>query len=41
MPEVPKAICERGYILVVMGGVITGFILANGTDLRRRLKALF
>ena len=41
MPEVRKALYERGYILVVMGGGITGFIQANDTDLHRRLKALY
>ena len=41
MPEVRKAIYERGCILVVMGGGITGFIQANDTDLHRRLKALY
>ena len=41
MPEVRKALYERGYILVVMGGGITGFVQANDTDLHRRLKALY
>ena len=41
MPEVRKALYERGYILVVMGGGITDFIQANDTDLHRRLKALY
>ena len=41
MPEVRKTLYERGYILIVMGGGITGFIQANDTDLHRRLKALY
>lgn len=41
MPEVRKALYQRGYILIVMGGGITGFIQANDTDLHRRLKALY
>ena len=41
MPEVRKALYERGYILVVMGGGITGFVQANDTDIHRRLKALY
>ena len=41
MPEVRKALYERGYILAVMGGGMTGFIQANDTDLHRRLKALY
>ena len=32
MPEVRKTLYERGYI-VIMGGAITGFSRANGTDL--------
>ena len=32
MPEVRKTLYERGYI-VIMGGAITGFSQANGTDL--------
>ena len=41
MPEVRKALYERGNILKMMGGGITGFIQANDTDLHRRLKALY
>ena len=41
VPEVRKALYERCYILIVMGGGITGFIQANDTDLHRRLKALY
>ena len=40
MPEVRKALYEHGYILIVMGGCITGFIQAKDADLYRRLKAL-
>ena len=41
MPEIRKALYERGYILILMGGGITGFIQANDTDLHKRLKALY
>ena len=40
MPEIRKALYERGYILILMGGGITGSISANDTDLHKRLKAL-
>ena len=39
MPEVRKALYQRGYILVIMGGRITGFIQSNDTHLHRKLKA--
>ena len=39
MPEIRKALFQRGYILVVMGGGITAFIQANNTHLHRQLKA--
>ena len=29
MPEIRKALYERGYILILMGGGITGFIQAK------------
>ena len=38
MPEIRKALYEGGYILILMGGGITGFIQANDTDLRKRLR---
>ena len=41
MPEIRKALYQRGYVLVVMGGSITGFIQENDTDLHRRLKSLY
>ena len=41
MPEIKNALCERGYILILMGGGITGFIQANDTDLYKSLKALY
>ena len=41
MPEIRKALYEKGYILTLMGGGITGFIQANDTDLHKRLKALY
>ena len=40
MPEVRIVLYERGYILIEMGGGITGFIQANDTDMHRSLKAL-
>ena len=39
MPEIRKALFQRGYILVVMGRGITAFIQANNTHLHRQLKA--
>ena len=41
MPEVRKALYERGYILIVMGGGSTVFIQAYGTDVHRSLKVLY
>ena len=41
MPEIRKALYERGYILILVGGGVTGFIQANDTDLHKRLKALY
>ena len=41
MPEIRKALYEKGYILMLMGGGITGFIQANDTDLHKSLKALY
>ena len=40
-PEIRKALFQRGYILVVTGGGIIGFIQANNTDLQRQLKAYY
>ena len=39
--EIRKACCQRGYVLVVMGGGITGFIKANGTHLHHHLKGKY
>ena len=39
MPEAKKALYQRGYVLVLMGGGITGFIQANDTDLHHHLKS--
>ena len=39
MLEVRKALCQRGYVLVLMGGGITGFIQANDTDVHHHLKS--
>ena len=41
MPETRKAFFQRGYILVVMGGGITGFIQANDTHYHRKLKSYY
>ena len=41
MPEIRKAPFQRGYILVVMGGGITGFIQANDTHYHRKLKSYY
>ena len=41
MPEIRKALYQRGYILVVLGGGITGFIQANDTDLHHHLKTKY
>ena len=41
MPEVRKALFQRGYILVIMGCGITGFIQSNDTHLHRKLKASY
>ena len=40
MPKVRKALYERSYIQIVMGGSITGSIPSNDNDLHRSLKAL-
>ena len=41
MPEIRKALFQRGYILVVMGGGITGFIQANDTHYHRKFKSYY
>ena len=41
IPDIRKELYMRGYILVVMGGGITGFIQANDTDLHHHLKAKY
>ena len=38
IPEVRQALWKRGYILVVIGGGITGFVQVNDTHLHRALK---
>ena len=38
MPEVRQALWKRGYILVVIGGGITGLVQVNDTHLHRALK---
>ena len=39
MPKIRKALFQRGYIVVVIGGEITGYIQVNDTHLHRRLKS--
>ena len=39
MPEVRQALCSRGYILVIIGGGITGFVQVNGIHLHKPLKS--
>ena len=38
MPEIRKALWGRGYVLVLLGGGITGFIQQNDTHIHRPLK---
>ena len=38
IPEIRKALSGRGYVLVLMGGGITGFIQENDTHIHRLLK---
>ena len=39
MPEVRKALWDRGYVLVIIGGGITRFVQVNGTHLHKKLKS--
>ena len=39
MPEVRQALWNRGYILVIIGGGITGFVKVNDTHLHKPLKS--
>ena len=39
MPEVRKALWDRGYVLVIIGGGITGFVQVNDTHLHKKLKS--
>ena len=38
MPEVRKLLWERGYVLILIGGSITGYIQENDTHVHRPLK---
>ena len=38
MPEVRKALWDQGYILLIIGGGITGFVQFNDTHLHKQLK---
>ena len=33
MPEIKEALLKRGYVLVIIGGGVTGDIQINDTDL--------
>ena len=41
MPEIRKALLDRGYILVIIGGGVTGDIQINDTNLHGPLKAKY
>ena len=41
MPEIKKALQQRGYILVLIGGGITGDIQVNDTHFHGPLKAKY
>ena len=41
MPEIKEALLKRGYILVVIGGGVTGDIQVNDTDVHSPLKAKY
>ena len=41
MPEIRKALYQRGYVLVLMGGGITGFIQASNTNPHHRFKGCY
>ena len=38
MPEVRKTLWDRGYILLIIGGGITGFVQVNDTHLHKQFK---
>ena len=41
MPEVRQALFKKGYVLVVIGGGITGDVQINDTDCHHQLKTLY
>ena len=41
MPEIPEALFKKGYILVIVGGGITGDIQINDTHCQRHLKGQY
>ena len=41
MPEVRQALLKKGYILVIIGGDITGDIQINDTNCHRDLKKYY
>ena len=41
MPEVYQTLFKKGYVLVVIGGGITGDVQINDTDYLHHLKTLY
>ena len=41
MPKVRQALFKKGYVLVVIGGGITGDVQINDTDCHHHLKTLY
>ena len=41
MPKIRKALYQRGHVLILMGGGITGFIQVNDTNLHHYLKCCY
>ena len=39
MPEVRKLLWKRGFVLIIIGGGITGYIQENDTHVHRTLKS--
>lgn len=41
LPELRQSLLQKGYVLVVIGGGITGDVQVNDTHLHHRLKAKY
>ena len=41
MPEIRQSLLKKGYVLIVIGGGVTGDIQVNDTDFHGPLKALY